>query len=563
MNIRDAALRYAERGLPVFPVRGKLPLTHHGFIDASTDADVIRGWFKQSPDANVAMPTGAASGLFVLDIDPRHGGDQSLAALEAKYGPLPATLEALTGGGGRHLFFASPQGQLIRNSAGKLGPGLDVRGDGGYVVVPPSVHPETKQTYRWTSKVKPAPAPAWLIEALTTTAPVVESAPDATIPAGQRNDTLARIAGAMRRKGCTPQAIEAALLAENARRCSPPLPESEVRGIAQSVSRYPSAPSASNAPRVEEPSGPPSQRRIVLIAADEFLKRTSRDERTWLVEGLLPASSQTIWQGRPKVGKSHSLLQLAFDMASGLPAFGRFQVPRATRCAYVELEEPESITKDRYAKMLRAHGGQGPNAENLRFFTREDLHHLHLLPRELLGSHLQNLISALRDGGSEMVILIALRRFLPTGHNLKDPEVAERINDALDAVLSETGAAIALANHDRKQEADTIEAQGFGSTFVSARADGSFDLGRAGGGIRRVRSEARFDTPEEFFLEKKPVGDGELIVWTDAPPDPKREKREEAKRLVAAGKSIREAAEAVGVSHTTVRNWLKDSEGDS
>lgn len=145
--ILGAALAYARRGLPVFPVNGKSPLTMHGFKDASMDANIIRGWWTQWPDANVAIATGLVSGLFALDVDPRHGGDKSLAALEEKHAPLPATLDSRTGGGGRHLFFALTQGQIIRNSAGKLGPGLDVRGDGGYVVIPPSVHPETKQTY--------------------------------------------------------------------------------------------------------------------------------------------------------------------------------------------------------------------------------------------------------------------------------------------------------------------------------------------------------------------------------------------------------------------------------
>ena len=134
------------------------------------------------------------------------------------------------------------------------------------------------------------------------------------------------------------------------------------------------------------------------------------------------------------------------------------------------------MTKARYAGMLRAHQGQGPDAENLRFFTREDLHRMRLLPHELLGANLAGFISALREAGSEFIALIALRRFLRTGENLKDPEVAERVNDALDAILDQTGAALALANHTRKQEADTVEAQGFGSTFIAARADAIFEI---------------------------------------------------------------------------------------
>lgn len=290
---------------------------------------------------------------------------------------------------------------------------------------------------------------------------------------------------------------------------------------------------------------------ITLATAEEFLKRTSRDERPYLVNGLLPAASQTIWQGRPKAGKSHTLLQLAFDAASGLPVFGKFPAPRPIPTCYVELEEQEGETKGRYEAMLRAHGGQGPNAPDLRFFTREDLRRLRLLPRELLGVRLKDFVAALRDSGSELVILIALRCFVPSGQNLKAPDVAERLNDALDVILEETGAAIALANHDRKGPAETVAAQGFGSTFISARADGVVDLERADENLRRVRSEARYATPEQFFLRKETVGQGTLIRSADEPEDPQQGKRREFFERVDGGQPVAEAAKAAGIPYST------------
>jgi hypothetical protein len=301
-------------------------------------------------------------------------------------------------------------------------------------------------------------------------------------------------------------------------------------------------------------------RAIALATADEFLKRSSKDERPWLAKGLLPASSQTIWQGRPKVGKSHSLLQVAFDLACGLPVFGYFEVQRPIRCAYFELEESEAVTKARYAAMLRAHDGEGPDSQNLRFFTREDLHRLGVLPRELMGTWLKDLITAIRDAGSELVVLIALRRFLGAGENLKDPEVAERVNDALDSILSETGAANVLANHNRKQGADTVEAQGFGSTFISARADGTFDLERAPNKLRRVRCEARFDAPEQFFIHLEKVGDGELIRWSEAPKDTKQAKREDLLRRVESGETVRRAATELEIPYATAKRWARDEQ---
>jgi Bifunctional DNA primase/polymerase, N-terminal len=160
-----AALSYARRGIPVFPCEpgGKRPLTYNGFWDATTDARRIRAWWHRWPAANVGIPTGERSGLLVLDVDPRDGGPESLAALERKTGPLPRTARARTGGGGVHVFFRYPAEQEVRNSAGRPGPGLDVRGEGGYVVVPPS---RTRSAYEWIDRSPPAEA-AWLLERLS------------------------------------------------------------------------------------------------------------------------------------------------------------------------------------------------------------------------------------------------------------------------------------------------------------------------------------------------------------------------------------------------------------
>ncbi len=150
--------------MPVFPCDpgGKRPLTPSGFWDATTDDHRVRAWWGRWPAANVGVPTGRRSGLLVLDVDQRGGGPQSLAALEREHGPLPKTATGRTGGGGVHLFFRYPSGREVRNSAGVLGPGLDVRGEGGYVVVPPS---RTRGAYGWADRSPLADA-SWLLERL-------------------------------------------------------------------------------------------------------------------------------------------------------------------------------------------------------------------------------------------------------------------------------------------------------------------------------------------------------------------------------------------------------------
>jgi Bifunctional DNA primase/polymerase, N-terminal len=159
-----AALAYARRGVPVFPCQpgAKRPLTRNGHWDATKDPHAIERWWKRWPSANVAVPTGKKSGVVVLDVDPATGGPESLAKLGRLGGPVPKTARARTGGGGVHVFFRYPRGTEIRNSAGLLGPGLDVRGEGGYVVVPPS---RTQGPYEWVDRSPPAEA-SWLIERL-------------------------------------------------------------------------------------------------------------------------------------------------------------------------------------------------------------------------------------------------------------------------------------------------------------------------------------------------------------------------------------------------------------
>lgn len=264
----DAALGYAGRGLFVFPLHGvradgactcgrhdcgsvgKHPRTPNGLKDATTDPGQIRDWWTRWPDANVGIRTGAESGIVVLDVDAKNGGLDSLDALLYEHGPLPRTPGTLTGGGGRHILFRHP-GHEVRNSASKLRPGLDIRGDGGYVVVPPSIHASGAR-YRWDERlgldeVDPAPWPAWL-PALMQATRKGEPAPgrepgwgdDEGRPVceGQRNQWLTSEAGAMRRRGHAEDEMLEQLLILNEARCRPPLDAAEVRGIARSVCQY-------------------------------------------------------------------------------------------------------------------------------------------------------------------------------------------------------------------------------------------------------------------------------------------------------------------------------------
>ena len=234
------ALAYASRGWPVFPCRprGKEPLTPRGFKDATTDPATIRRWWARWPDANIGVPTGQGT-FIVLDVDPRNGGDQSLFALVSQYGDLPEGPTARTGGGGTHSFFQPPPFPLRCRT---LAPGVDLKADGGYVIMPPSIHPSGAR-YEWQPGAHPEeiplpPLPEWLCRLAQDTPQAPSNEIPEVIPEGCRNVTLASLAGTLRARGLNEEEILHVLCKVNQTRCRPPLPDREVQAIARSYARY-------------------------------------------------------------------------------------------------------------------------------------------------------------------------------------------------------------------------------------------------------------------------------------------------------------------------------------
>jgi hypothetical protein len=222
----DVPFQYAARGWRVIPLHapladggctcgdahtkspgsiGKHPRHKDWPTKASADLKVIAGWQRITPGVNFGVVTGAVSGIFALDIDPAKGGEQTLAALIKKHGALPRTVEQLTGSGGRHLLFKHPGG-VLRNGTDRLGPGLDIRGDGGQIVVAPSRH-HSGGFYEWQPECAPwetesVEAPSWLLELARPAEPApairdarATAAPDAAYRRAQAY--LAKIPGAL------------------------------------------------------------------------------------------------------------------------------------------------------------------------------------------------------------------------------------------------------------------------------------------------------------------------------------------------------------------------------
>ncbi len=250
----DIALHYARRGWAVLPLHSpdvdgncdcnnkncsspaKHPWTSHGVKDATVDQNIIKSWWRKWPSANIGIASGAMSGFFALDVDGRKGWDY----LE-KMG-WPKTIQSKTHKGA-HFIFQYP-GFPVTNQVKKIAEDLDVRGDGGYIVAPPSQHASGSQ-YKWSpgrgpNELNAAPAPKWLLDALRHPSVNRVSHPlrGEIIEEGRRNSHLMSIAGSLRKQKLSEESIFAALLQENREKCRPCLDESEVKKIAESASRY-------------------------------------------------------------------------------------------------------------------------------------------------------------------------------------------------------------------------------------------------------------------------------------------------------------------------------------
>lgn len=328
------ALWHARRGRRVFPCdpahkRPAVPKKDggRGFHDATTDEVRIRDWWARYPQAVPGMPTGAGAGVFVLDVDVKDGqvGEETLDQLTRTFGPLPDTATVLTASGGQHLYFLHPRdGREVPNKGGMLGqgietwgrdgypdvpfavspggmlvtPGLDIRGDGGYVILPGAVMADGR-SYEWEASSDPddgdakvAAAPDWLLALVVrdpTAAAPANSGPlfeDAPIESGARNDTLFRLGRSLRAKGLTSLAIEAALMAENKARCVPPLLDDEVRATAKSAASKPPGRSPAWEARERNAGDGTSSPELAVVGGTDY----EPAESIRIVNGALPAN---------------------------------------------------------------------------------------------------------------------------------------------------------------------------------------------------------------------------------------------------------------------------------
>ena len=248
-KLLDAAIEYATKyKWAVFPCSptSKKPLTPHGCKDAKKSVGAIKAWWERWPDASIGIATGSVSGLIVIDedLDEDKGlnGYEEVSEWERINGALPATVQCITGRGGYHLYYQY-DGTDIKNRAGILD-GVDVRGEGGYVIAPPSMHPNGTE-YQWEDapdEVAIAPIDATVRKFLFGENEKTRATADFKLPdriqSGERNDTLFRLACSMQSQGLPDAAIMAALEQTNQNACDEPVSDAELTTIVESALRY-------------------------------------------------------------------------------------------------------------------------------------------------------------------------------------------------------------------------------------------------------------------------------------------------------------------------------------
>lgn len=520
--VLGAALLYRGDGLSVFPVcwtdsegRCLAPGETHGascphpgkhplvpwkpYQERLPSEGEVRQWWRRWPQANIGFATGKVSGRFVLDLD-GEAGRESLQELEARFGSLPSTQVVLTPNG-VHYHFAHPSFH-VSNTAGAIGAGVDIRGDGGYAVLPPSSN--GGREYRWEATGHPrdvdlAPAPPWLLDMLQGEAALPQAGPSSSghnpgwvadalghMEPGDRNDTLTRVAGKLRRDGWSTGDI-AALLRPHAEAVG--LPLAELGSIARSVERYQAILSAAIRDRV--------------AAERIFNFRTAREvgEETpamveWLAEPYLVKGSITEVDGKIKsAGKSTWVTHLCRHVLEGTLFMG--YATRQSRVVYLTEQPPGSFRQTLSRAVL---------------LERQDFWALYY--HDTIGASWPEIAGAAvakcAEAGAGLMVVDTLPQF--AGIRGDDENSAGEALLAMQPLQEAAGRGLAviIVRHERKS-GGAVGDSGRGSSAFAGAADIVLSLRRAEGGaretVRMIHALSRFsETPATLAIELTPEG---------------------------------------------------------
>lgn len=347
-TLGDEAIKYAEKGLKIFPIipGGKRPLTAHGFLDATSDIEQIKEWWGQHPAANIGFPVPAS--LLIVDVD----SDEALYELKANDVDLPSTVTVKTPRG-HHYWYGLPKGQKVRPLVAVF-PGVDFRGEGSYVILPPSKRQDGR-VYRWETEPRTeyrSEVPEWVLEmanekgeGVYVSDPVHAHEVLEGVGQGLRDITLFRYACQLRGRNMQKAEAEVLVLAA-AEKCDPPFPRDEALVKLNQAWKY----------SVEEED---SGNGMPKIWNADSLIRADLPEPVFLIEHIAP-EGLILLVSEPKLGKSVMASQIAGAIAQGGGALGHFRTTQAASL-YLDLEQGDVLGSKRWRTILTTNNSR-PNA---------------------------------------------------------------------------------------------------------------------------------------------------------------------------------------------------------
>ena len=486
-NLKEWAFKYADAGLSVFPLRerDKRPATANGFKDATTDKAQIERWWKENPNYNIGIATGSPSGgLVVVDVDEdKEKGKTGLSSIQnwmKKNGQIPKTVEVVTGRGGLHAYyFCKTQ---LSNRTNVLD-SVDIRADGGYVVAPPSIHPNGN-SYRFADGFGLEYGIRDASDIVVELATFKQSAPKETfnlsgaIPEGTRVDTLFKLTCSLIDKGMSEIAIRNAVRVENNTRCNPPLSEEELEKEVFKAFKRDYVPTHDF---VQE-SSKPEETVLPQIVNFGNLYGHLPEVKPVLIEGILRQGHKMIISSGSKAGKSYLLINLAIKIAEGWSWLG-FKCTQV-KVLYINMEIDEASILNRFDSEYKALKLDTiSNRKNIDIWTLRG----YSMPLSKLVEHIGDDV---KKAGYSAIIIDPLYKVMQGDEN-NNSDIAQMVT-GFDKLANETGASIIYAHHYSKGYA--------GDKQVIDRASGAGVFAR--------------DPDAIISLSELNIPDGEALVHT-------------------------------------------------
>lgn len=498
----EAALAYEQRGWSVIPIAAngsKKPLlaTWERYQKKRATPGEIKAWWTTWPSANIAIVTGAVSGIFALDVDPRHGGEAG-PILDA----APTEAVSVTGSGGNHLLYRLP-GDGLPNRVGVVA-GIDVRAEGGYIIAPPSVH-GNGDGYWWEVLGEPAEMPAAMVASIRRPpdkqtkdgdAPKwVEALLSEGAPDGERNDSATKLAGYFQGKGI-PRDITYTMVRDwNESKNYPALSEREIRTTVDSVYR-----TAARRDQRSDRVALPERERLTFVPLSAYMAQHGQAETTWIVNSWLPSATIAFLVAAPESYKTWMLLDLIVSIASGRDFLGLYEVHEPGPVMLFQQEDYHGGIAERIGAIVGSKFGLAVEEVAGEFVVSHPPElPIYVHPDRALRFDSPALMAELEKAVAEIRPRLVVIDPLYSAAGGTDDYMAQAVQHMfkLKELRDKYGTSFIVAHHTKKSSSGTTAREdGWGSQFLNAFLE-------TGWQIRRVADAAETITVRRHFKTTK------------------------------------------------------------